>query len=114
MADTLTDLIENKEITPYVYESLRTPTVSQVVNVALNGIAYVQCMGEMTFTVEAKILMHVNNEVDLYGAYKNAHLVRLVDDDNIYEGYITSIKLSNKKANGFYECTIKMQEEIKT
>lgn len=110
--DTIFDTVYGVEITPHVAKTKRTPDLPQVVNVALNGLAYVQTTGVLTYKLEVEFVIHTNNDPLLMRAWEYGSLVKVVDDNNTRYGYITSLKLEEDYADGYHSGSMTLQEEI--
>ena len=112
MADTLYNQSKNIEITKDIIETLRTPSLQQVLNVGLNGLVYIQNIGAVTYQVQVDFVIHESNDIVLLNAWKDGNLIKVVDDNNEYIGYITAVNLDNKHAQGYHKGTIILQEEV--
>ena len=111
MADTIFNKIKNVEITPHVMKTYRTPSLSLVANVSLNGLAYVQSIGPVTYQIQVDFVIHENNDGLLLDAWKNVDLIEIVDEGKTYYGYIIDLKLDHDFANGYHTGAILIQEE---
>lgn len=109
--DTVFDTSRGVEITPYVAKTKRTPVLPQVVNVALNGLAYIQTTGVLTYQLEVELVIHQNNDALLLRAWEYGSLIKVVDEGNTYQGYITAITLEDEYAEGYHRGNITIQEE---
>ena len=112
MADTLYNQSKSIEITKDIIETLRTPSLQQVLNVGLNGLVYIQNIGSVTYQVQVDFVIHESNDIVLLNAWKDGNLIKVVDDNNEYIGYITAVNLDNKHAQGYHKGTIILQEEV--
>lgn len=113
MADTLWNIIKQKEITPDIIKITRIPNLTQVVNIGLNGLVHIQNIGSISYQITAEIAIHKSKEVDLFDAFMNGDLVKIVDDDNEYRGYIISVKPDDKGyIQGYHKMTIILQQEV--
>ena len=112
MADTITNQSTGTEITKNVIRTSRSSSLAQAVNVALNGIVHVQNFGKVKFRVQVEFVIHESNDNLLYEAWRNADLIKVIDDGRIYSGYITSVALSTDFAQGYHEGVIVLQEEV--
>lgn len=109
--DTIFDTVQNVEITPYVAKTKRIPDLPQIVNVALNGLAYVQTTGVLTHQLEVEFVIHKDNDNLLIQAWKYANLVKVTDDGVTRQGYIISLELGNEYADGYHTGNITLQED---
>lgn len=112
MADTLYNQSKNIEITKDIIRTLRASSLQQVLNTGLNGLVHIQNIGVVNFQVQVEFIIHKKNDNLIYNAYRDADLMKIVDDDNEYIGYIISVSLDNKYAQGYHKGTIILQEEV--
>lgn len=109
------DVIYNEttknEITSYVMKTTRTPSLSQVVNVSLKGLAYIQNIGQVVYQTQVDFVIHKDNDEVLLSAWQNGDLIKVVDDTETYYGYIVDLKLDSEYAKGFHAGSILIQEE---
>lgn len=112
MADTLYNQSKNIEITKDIIETLRTPSLQQVLNVGLNGLVHIQNIGIVNYQIQVDFIIHKQNDKLIYDAYRDADLIKVIDDNNEYIGYITAVNLDNKYAQGYHKGTIILQEEV--
>lgn len=112
----MTDIILNEatsvEITSHIIKTYRTPSLNQVVNVSLSGLVYVQNIGSVMYQVQVDFVIHESNDIVLLNAWKDGNLIKVVDDDKIYYGYIIDLTLDQDFANGYHSGSILIQEEI--
>lgn len=111
MSDTIRNETQNVEITPYVAKTTRTPSLTQVVNVSLSGLAHIQNIGSVSYQIEVEFIIHKDNDSILFDAWHKGDLIKVVDDDNTYYGYIIGLQLSPDYAEGFHAGAILIQEE---
>ena len=111
MADTLYNQSKSIEITKDIIETLRTPSLQQVLNVGLNGLVHIQNIGIVNYQIQVDFIIHKKNDKLIYDAYRDADLIKVIDDNNEYIGYITAVNLDNKYAQGYHKGTIILQEE---
>lgn len=111
MLDTIHDEVVGVEITPYVSKTVRTPSLTQVVNTSLNGLTYVQNIGRIIYKVQVDFVIHKDNDALLLTAWHSAHMVKVVDDGAIYYGYIIDLELDTDYADGYHSGSILIQEE---
>lgn len=109
--DTVFDMIRGVEITPYVAKTKRTPSLPQVVNVSLNGLAYVQTTGVITYQLEVDFVINRANDLLLLQAWENGNLVKVVDDGITRQGYIIALDLEEDYADGYHNGHIIIQED---
>lgn len=109
--DTIFDMVKNVEITPHVAKTKRTPNLPQVVNVALNGLAYIQTTGVLTYQLEVEFVIHQDNDALLLKAWEYGNLVKVVDGNSTRQGYITFVELEEDYADGYHAGTLIIQEE---
>lgn len=109
--DTIFDVTGGVEITPYISKTKRTPNLPQVVNVALNGLAYVQTTGAIFYQLEVDFVIHQSNDFFLLRAWENGNLVKVVDDGVTRQGYIISLELEEEYAEGYHKGHITIQED---
>lgn len=109
--DTIFDTVQGVEITPYVVKTKRTPSLPQVVNVALNGLAYIQTTGVLTYKLEVDFVIHQGNDSLLLRAWEYGNLVKVTDDGVTRQGYITSLELGDEYADGYHTGNIMIQED---
>ena len=112
MADTLYNQSKSIEITKDIIETLRTPSLQQVLNVGLNGLVHIQNIGIVNYQIQVDFIIHKQNDKLIYDAYRDADLIKVIDDNNEYIGYIISVNLDNKHAQGYHKGTIILQEEV--
>ena len=112
MTDTIFNKTKNIEITPHVMKTYRTPSLSQVVNVSLNGLAYIQSTGPITYQIHVDFAIHENNDSLLLDAWKNVDLIEIIDEGKTYYGYIIDLKFDHDFANGYHAGAILVQEEM--
>lgn len=112
MADTLYNQSKDVEITKDIIETLRTPSLQQILNVGLNGLVYIQNIGDVSYQTQVEFIVHKQNDEIIYDAYRDADLIKIIDDDNEYFGYIIAVNLDNKYAQGYHKGTIILQEEV--
>lgn len=112
MADVLYNQSKNIEITKDINETFRASSLQQVLNVGLNGLVHIQNIGVVNYQVQVDFIIHKTNDKLLYDAYRDADLVKVVDGENEYIGYITSVNLDNKFAQGFHRGSVILQEEV--
>lgn len=111
MSDTIRNEITGVEITPFVARTIRTPSLTQVVNTSLNGLTYVQNIGKIIYQVEVQFIIHKNNDAILLDTWHKADMVKIVDDENTYYGYIIDLQLDYDYAEGYHLGAILIQEE---
>ena len=111
MADTIYNEITKVEITPHVMKTYRTPSLSQIVNTSLSGLTYVQTVGAVTYQTQVDFVIHKNNDSMLVEAWKNVDLMKIIDDNEIYYGYIIDLRFDNEYANDYHSGSILIQEE---
>ena len=110
--DTLFDTIRGVEITPHISKTKRTPTLPQVVNVALNGLPHVQTTGVLTHQLEVEFVIHQDSDLLLLRAWEQGNLVRVTDGGITRHGYIISVELSEDYAEGYHEGFVLVQEDF--
>lgn len=111
MSDTIYDEIASVEITPHIAKTVRTPILTQVVNTSLNGLTYIQSIGKMTYQTKVEFVIHKDNDPLLLDAWYGGNIVKVIDDGDTYYGYIISLQLGDKYAEGYHTGTIVIQEE---
>lgn len=109
--DTFYDETLGLEITPHIVKTVRAFDLPQVVNVSLNGLAYIQTTGSIAFQVQVNFVIHENNDNDLFNAWINGDLMKVVDDEKTYYGYIIDLKFDDDYAKGYHSGTAVIQEE---
>lgn len=114
MLDTLYDESKKVEITPYIAKTVRTPSLTQVVNTALNGLAHVQNIGSVTYQTKVEFVLHKDNDPLLLSAWHQGNLMKVVDDSVIRYGYIIKLELGEDYADGYHTGAILLQEEVTT
>lgn len=112
MADTLLNTITGEEITSFIMSTSRVPHMTQVSNIALNGLVHIQNIGAISFQIGVEFIIHKSKEAALLNSYRDGHLMRVVDDDNDYRGYIIAVQLDNVYAEGYCRCYIVLQQEV--
>lgn len=110
--DTIFDTVRGLEITPHVAKTKRTPSLPQVVNVALNGLAYIQTTGVLTYQLEVEFVIHQDNDALLLKAWESGNLVKVIDDGVTRQGYIIALELSEDYADGYHTGNITIQEDF--
>ena len=112
----MSDMILNEdakiEITPYVAKTTRTPVLTQVINTSLNGLPHIQNIGTVGYQVEVEFIIHKDDDPELIRAWNDGNMVKVVDDDNEYHGYIIAVTLSPDYAEGYHAGSILIQEEL--
>lgn len=111
MNDTIHNEITGVEITPHVAKTIRTPSLTQVVNTSLNGLTYVQNIGKIIYQLQVDFVIHKDNDSILLSAWHSGDLIKVVDDGNTYYGYIIALQLSEDYAEGYHAGAILIQEE---
>lgn len=111
MSDTIFNEIAGVEITPFVARTIRTPSLTQVVNTSLNGLTYVQNIGKIIYQIEVEFIVHKDNDSILLDTWHKGDMVKVVDDGNTYYGYIIGLELSPEYAEGYHAGIILIQEE---
>ena len=112
MADTLYDTNALKELTPYIRQTKRTPSLNQVVNTGLNGVVHIQNIGVVNFEITVEFVIHTENDQAVYTAYRDGHLLQVKDDDREYFGYITAVSLEDEYADGYHAGILILQQEV--
>lgn len=112
MADTLFNQTSGVEITKDIVRTSRATSLNQVLNVGLNGLIHIQNIGKASHQITVEFVIHENNDNLLYTAYENANMIKVVDDNREYYGYIISIELGNEYAEGYHTGTIIIQQEV--
>lgn len=112
MADTLYNETEKVEITPHIAKTVRTPSLAQVVNTALNGLAHIQNIGIITYQTEVEFVIHQDNDSLLLSAWRKGNLIKVVDGSVTRYGYIIRLELGEDYAEGYHTGTILLQEEV--
>lgn len=112
MTDTIWNEPLGVEITPYVKDVSRTPSLAQVVNTSLSGLAYIQNVGKVTYQLTVDIVLSSAQDSVLMTAWVDGDLVKVINDDTVYYGYIIGVSTGDDYADGFHEATILLQEEI--
>lgn len=110
MSDTIFNEITGVEITPYVAKTTRTPSLTQIVNTSLNGLTYIQNIGKITYKIEVEFIIHKDNDSILLNTWHKGDMVKVIDDNNEYHGYIIGIELSPDYAEGYHAGVILLQE----
>ena len=111
MADTIYNEMLGIEITPHVVKTYRTPSLPQVVNTSLSGLAYIQTVGVLTYQVQVDFVIHESSDKLLLDSWTHVDLMKIVDDDKVYQGYIIDLALDHEYANGYHSGSILIQEE---
>lgn len=112
MADTIFNQTTGIELTPHVAKTVRTPSLQQVVNVAMNGLPHIQNIGVVSYQLQVEFVIHQDMDLALLNAWQNGNLIKVVDDGVTRYGYITGLKLSEDYAEGYHAGTIKLHEEV--
>lgn len=111
MSDTIFNEITGVEITPYVAKTIRTPSLNQIINTSLNGLVHIQNIGKVTYQTNVEFIIHKSNDYKLIEAWHKGDLLKVIDDDNIFYGYIIQLTLSPDYAQGYHAGSILIQEE---
>ena len=111
IADTIHNVTEDYEITPHVIRTTRTRSLSQVVNTTLRGFTHVQNIGVVTYQLTVEFVLYHDRDVALETAWMCGDLIKVVDDQKIYYGYITKLSLSDEYVDGYHKGTLVIQEE---
>ena len=114
MSDTLYNATLGVEITPHIGKTIRTPSLPQVVNVALNGLPHIQNVGLISYQLQVEFVIHQNMDGTLLTAWQNGNLIKVVDDGVTRFGYITKLTFGKDYAEGYHTGTIVLQEEVYT
>lgn len=112
MADTLYNQTKGIEITKDIDKTLRSPSLQQVLNVGLNGLVHVQNIGIVNYQTQVNFIIHEDNDKLLYDAYRDADLIKVVDDNKTYYGYIIAVNVDSEYAQGYHKAAIVIQEEV--
>lgn len=113
MSDVLFDITRNTQITPYIQKVTKTPQQVQNIETALNGLHYIQSIGVTTYNLEIELVMHENHQADLMTAYHDVDRMRVVNDDETFEGFIVQVDLDDtRKAKGYFAGKITMLAEV--
>lgn len=112
MTDTMFNETSNLEITSHIAKTYRTPFLSQIVNVSLNGLAYIQNIGPVTYQVQVDFVIHESNDNLLLNAWENGDLIKVIDENKTYYGYIIDLVLGQDFAKGYHSGSILLQEEM--
>lgn len=110
--DTVFNETKRVEITPFVAKTIRTPSLTQVKNVSLNGLPHIQNIGAISYKVLVEFVLHSSNDELLLGAWLDGDLVKVVDDGSTYRGYIVELKLESDYADEYHKGEITIQEEL--
>lgn len=109
--DALYDATLNEKITPYIIQTRRTPSLTQVVNTSLSGKPYIQNIGSITYTTEVEFVLQTVKDSNLYQAWESGNLMKVVDDDKTLYGYIIELQLEDDLVDGYHKGTLTLQEE---
>lgn len=112
MPDTLYDVTRGLEITPFISKTIRTPSLTQVVNVSLNGLPHIQNIGAVSYQTRVEFVIHSNNDPSLMVSWRQGSLMRVIDSSVERLGYIISLELGEDYADGYHTGSILLQEEV--
>ena len=111
MPDTLYNSTKRMEITPHISGTVRTPSLTQVRNVSLNGLPHIQNIGVVSYQLQVKFVIHDSRDDLLLSSWQDGDLIKVVDDNQTHQGYILDLTLSPEYAEGYHEGEILLQEE---
>ena len=112
MSDTLHNETTGVEITPFIAKTIRTPSLTQVINTAINGLAHIQNIGVVSFQTQVEFVIHRDNDILLLNAWQDGNLLRVIDDELTRYGYIVGLELGEDYADGYHVGTLLLQEEV--
>lgn len=112
MADTIFNQTTGVELTPFVSKTVRTPSLTQVVNTSISGLPHIQNVGVVSYQLTVEFIIHMDNDLALMNAWQNGDLIKVVDDGVTRYGYITGVSLGEDYAEGYHEGMIRIHEEV--
>lgn len=112
MPDTLYDVTRSLEITPFISKTVRTPSLTQVVNVSMNGLPHIQNIGTVSYQTRVEFVLHKSSDPLLMDSWHKGNLMKVVDDSVERFGYIIGLELGEDYADGYHTGSILLQEEV--
>lgn len=95
--DTITNQTTGIELTPHVISVNQVIDINQIQDFDLRGIPHIQNIGIEHYTLTVEFVSEIAQRSLILSAFRRADLIRIVNDDDVYLGYMSSLKFDERQ-----------------